>query len=76
MIALGSVLLLAGVLIAPLPGPGGLPVMLIGGVLVLRHSAVARKFYVRMTRRYPRILGPIERLRARFRARRQKRSGA
>lgn len=76
MIALGGLLLLVGLAIAPLPGPGGLPVMLVGGVLVLRHSADARKFYVRMTRRHPKILGPIERIRARLRARRQQRPRA
>jgi hypothetical protein len=70
MIGLGCTIMLAGLVIAPLPGPGGLPVMMVGGVLILRNSADARKFFVRMKRRYPRVLGPIERLRVKLRTRR------
>ncbi len=73
MIGLGCAIILVGLVIAPLPGPGGLPVMLVGGVLVLRNSADARKFFVRMKRRYPRVLGPIERLRVKLRTRRHQR---
>jgi hypothetical protein len=73
MIGLGCTIILVGLIIAPLPGPGGLPVMLVGGVLVLRNSATSRKFFVRMKRRYPRMLGPIERLRVKLRTRRHQR---
>lgn len=73
MIGLGCAIILVGLVIAPLPGPGGLPVMLVGGVLVLRNSAASRKFFVRMKRRYPRVLGPIERLRVKLRTRRHQR---
>lgn len=58
-----------GVLIAPLPGPGGLPVILVGSVLVLRNSSDARKLFVRMKRRHPRLFSPVERLRRRLRRR-------
>ncbi|MBP2231005.1 hypothetical protein J2847_004316 [Azospirillum agricola] len=72
LIGTGCTIIALGVLISPLPGPGGLPVMLLGGVLVLRNSADARRLFVRMKRRYPRVLGPVERFRVKLRVRRQK----
>ncbi len=76
MIGAGCTIMVLGLLIAPLPGPGGLPVMLLGGVLVLRNSADARRLFVRMKRRYPRALGPVERFRVKLRTRRQRRMDA
>ncbi|WP_052293771.1 hypothetical protein [Azospirillum sp. B510] len=70
LIGAGCTIILLGLLIAPLPGPGGLPVMLLGGVLVLRNSADARRLFVRTKRRYPRMFGPVERIRQKLRARR------
>lgn len=70
LIGAGCTIILLGVLLAPLPGPGGLPVMLLGGVLVLRNSADARRLFVRSKRRYPRIFSPVERIRQKLRARR------
>ncbi|CAO3430884.1 hypothetical protein [Azospirillum doebereinerae] len=75
LIGTGCVIITLGLLIAPLPGPGGLPVMILGGILVLRNSADARRLFVRSKRRYPRILGPIERFRVKLRQRRQRRMG-
>lgn len=75
LIGMGVTIIVLGVAIAPLPGPGGLPVMILGGVLVLRNSADARRLFVRMKRRYPRVLGPVERFRVKLRARRQRRMG-
>ncbi|WP_455179863.1 hypothetical protein [Azospirillum melinis] len=70
LIGAGCTIILLGLLIAPLPGPGGLPVMLLGGVLVLRNSADARRLFVRGKRRYPRIFSPVERIRLKLRNRR------
>lgn len=73
LIGTGCVIMAFGLLLAPLPGPGGLPVMILGGILILRNSAEARRFFVRSKRRYPRILSPVERIRVKLRQRRQRR---
>ncbi|MBP2299127.1 hypothetical protein [Azospirillum picis] len=72
LIGAGCVIILLGVAIAPLPGPGGLPVILLGGVLVLRNSADARRLFVRSKRRYPRLFAPVEHIRQKLRARRKR----
>lgn len=59
LIGMGWTIIGLGVLIAPLPGPGGLPVMLLGGAILLRNSADARRLFVRMKRRYPRLFHPV-----------------
>jgi hypothetical protein len=48
-----------GVLVAPLPGPLGLPIMLIGGIILLRNSADVRRRFARMKRRPPGFLKPL-----------------
>lgn len=64
-----------GVLIAPLPGPLGLPIMLAGGIILLRNSADARRLFARAKRRaHPRLRPLVERfdgwrMRARVRRR-------
>lgn len=70
LIGAGCTIMLFGLLLAPLPGPGGLPVMLLGGILVLRNSADARRMFVRNKRRYPRVFSPVERIRLKLRERR------
>lgn len=69
LIGMGWTIIVLGVLIAPLPGPGGLPVILLGGALLLRNSADARRLFVRSKRRFPRLFAPIEALRRRLRRR-------
>lgn len=60
--ALGGLIVLAGVLIAPLPGPMGLPVATVGLILILRNSYKARRAFVRFQRAHPRTLHPVRRL--------------
>lgn len=75
LIAMGWTIIGLGLLLTPLPGPGGLPVALVGGVILLRNSPHARRLFVRMKRRHPRVFRPVERIRDRLRARRQQRMG-
>ncbi|WP_448207253.1 PGPGW domain-containing protein [Azospirillum sp. sgz302134] len=70
LIGTGWTIIGLGVLIAPLPGPGGLPVVLIGGAILLRNSSDARRLFVRMKRRHPRLFHPVERIRVKLRRRR------
>ncbi len=69
LIGMGWTIIALGVLISPLPGPFGLPVVVLGGILLLRNSADARRMFVRAKRRYPRLFSPVEKLRQRFRKR-------
>jgi hypothetical protein len=59
---LGCLIIVAGVIIAPLPGPMGLPVVLLGLVMVLRNAYWARKAFIRAQRAHPNVLFPIRRL--------------
>jgi hypothetical protein len=62
MVLLGFAIIAAGVLIAPLPGPGGIPVIVVGLMIVLRNSFKARRQFVRLHRAHPKMLSPIRRL--------------
>ena len=61
LIALGLVIIGAGVVISPLPGPGGIPVMVLGLMLVLRNSFWARKQFIKVQKAHPKIVFPIRR---------------
>ncbi|MDP3173521.1 PGPGW domain-containing protein [Phenylobacterium sp.] len=62
LVLLGVLVIMAGVAIAPLPGPGGLPVIVVGLMLVLRNSFKARRHFVRFQRAHPKMVFPIRRL--------------
>ena len=48
-------MLVAPIIGIPTPGPLGIFIFAFGLALVLRHSAWARRRYVRYTRRYPQV---------------------
>jgi hypothetical protein len=54
LLGLGLVLILITPFIAIFPGPGGFLTFGAGAALVLRYSAWAKRFYVRLQRRFPR----------------------
>lgn len=62
LVVLGLLIVLAGVLVSPIPGPGGIPLIVIGLMLVLRNSFWARKQFIRAQRRHPKVVFPIRRL--------------
>ena len=62
LVALGLLIVLLGILIAPLPGPGGIPVIVVGLMIVLRNSFRAKRQFVKITKRHPKMLFPIRRL--------------
>jgi hypothetical protein len=61
-IAFGSVVILAGAVLTPLPGHIGLPLLVIGLMIVLRYSFAARKTFIRWQKRHPKLVFPIRRL--------------
>ena len=62
LIALGILLMVMGVAIAPLPGPMGMPLVVVGLMLVLRNSFKARRQFVRFQHAHPKMIFPIRRL--------------
>lgn len=50
---LGLAIVLVGMILGPLPGPLGLPIIAVGLVIILRNSPWARRLYVRYNRRWP-----------------------
>lgn len=62
LVILGGLLILAGFLIAPLPGPMGVPLVVLGLMLVLRNSFRARRHFVRFQHAHPKLVFPIRRL--------------
>jgi hypothetical protein len=59
---LGAVVVLIGILMAPLPGPLGIPVIVIGLMITLRNSFKARRQFVRFQIAHPKMVLPIRRL--------------
>ncbi|USI73943.1 hypothetical protein [Sphingomonas morindae] len=51
----GWLLVLLAPLVGLLPGPGGLFVFALGAALLLESSPRAKRFYVRIKRRWPRL---------------------
>lgn len=62
MVLLGLAIIGVGIIISPLPGPGGIPVIVVGLMVVLRNSFKARRQFVRLHRAHPKILYPVRRL--------------
>lgn len=53
MFVLGILLIIGGIIIAPIPGPGGVFLIAPGVALILRTSMWAKRHYVKMKRWQP-----------------------
>lgn len=62
MLMLGLLVVVLGILIAPLPGPGGVPVIALGLILILRSSYRAKRYFIRAQYARPRWVYPFRRL--------------
>jgi len=62
LIALGTLIILAGAVLTPLPGHVGLPLLVLGLMVVLRNSFQARRRFIRWQKRHPKLIFPIRRL--------------
>jgi hypothetical protein len=65
MIPLGLLALLAGALLFWLPIPLGIPLILLGLLILVRHSMPARRSLLRMAKRHPRLRKALRLLRRR-----------
>ncbi len=61
-VILGLAIVAVGILISPLPGPGGIPVIVIGLMVLLRNSFKAKRQFVKLQRKNPQMFFPIRRL--------------
>jgi hypothetical protein len=62
LLGIGGFMVVLGFLMAPLPGPLGLPVTLAGLVIVLRNSFAARRAFIKFQRKHPKTIFPLRRL--------------
>lgn len=62
LMGLGMIIMLVGVIISPLPGPGGIPVIALGLVLVLRNSWWAKRQFIKAQYARPKWVYPFRRL--------------
>jgi hypothetical protein len=62
LLGLGGLIMLAGLVLAPLPGHVGLPLLVVGLMIVLRNSFAAKRQFVRIQRAHPKMVFPIRRL--------------
>ena len=62
MALLGGAIVAVGIVMAPLPGPFGVPVMVVGLMILLRSSFWAKRAFVKLQRRHPRFVFPLRRL--------------
>jgi Flp pilus assembly protein TadB len=54
LVAAGFLLIVVGIIIGPLPGPGFIPLFIGGLTLLLRYAKWSKRLYVRLKRRWPR----------------------
>jgi hypothetical protein len=62
LLTLGWILIGVGLPLAVLPGHLGAPMVAVGLIIVLRVSRPARRLFIGLQRRHPRIVFPIRRL--------------
>lgn len=62
LMAAGALIIVAGIIIAPLPGPFGLPIALVGLAMILRNSVAAKRLFIRAQYARPKFVYPFRRL--------------
>ena len=62
LLGLGGVIMVAGLILAPLPFHIGLPLLVVGLMIVLRNSFKAKRQFLRVQRAHPNMVFPIRRL--------------
>ncbi|MES9960162.1 MAG: hypothetical protein ABW089_07000 [Sedimenticola sp.] len=52
---IGTLIVLLGLITFWLPIPIGLPLLLVGGLILVRHSSDAKRLLITLMRRYPQV---------------------
>jgi Flp pilus assembly protein TadB len=53
LVVIGVALIILGIIVGPLPGPGFIPLFVAGLTLLLRYATWSKRLYVRFKRRWP-----------------------
>jgi hypothetical protein len=61
-VVVGSALVAGGAVLSVLPGHLGVPLFAVGLIVVLRNSYRARRGFIHLQRRHPRMVFPVRRL--------------
>ncbi len=59
-LSIGVLIVLFGIMLIPVPGPGGLPVIVIGLLIILPNSPWARRKFVEWAKRHPKLMSPVQ----------------
>ncbi len=59
MMIAGVVTMALGVIITPLPGPFGVPIIIVGLIILLRSSTWVKRQFVKQVKKHPRSFGKI-----------------
>lgn len=62
LLVLGLLIMAVGLVTTPLPGHLGLPILMVGLIIVLRNSFKARRRFVAIQRAHPKVVFPLRRL--------------
>ena len=62
LLGLGGLIMLVGLVTAPLPGHIGLPLLVVGLMIVLRNSFKAKRQFLKIQKAHPKMVFPIRRL--------------
>lgn len=62
LVVLGLLIMAVGLVTTPLPGHLGLPILMVGLIIVLRNSFKARRRFVAIQRAHPKVVFPLRRL--------------
>jgi len=62
MMLIGVVLMALGVVVTPLPGPFGVPIIIVGLIILLRSSTWVKRQFVKQVKKHPRSFGKIRAL--------------
>jgi len=58
----GMIIMAIGVVIVPLPGPFGIPIIFLGLVIILRSSRWVKRQFLQLVHRYPQLLYPLRKM--------------
>ncbi len=62
IVGVGSLIIATGFVLALLPGHLGLPLLVVGLIMVLRNSPKSRRRFIRLQQRHPNMVFPVRRL--------------
>ncbi|MDX1580729.1 MAG: PGPGW domain-containing protein [Alphaproteobacteria bacterium] len=59
LLLIGWIIVVFGSTLGMLPGPGGIPIVAVGVAIILANSQWAKRAFIKLQRRYPKMMSPI-----------------